>query len=283
MDIELLQFLLIQPESANLEFKRRLYTLDTGDSMAKKRQRGELIKDILALPNGSPTTVGDKAYLIIGADDKLQADGTRQLFDVAPKALTKQRILHLVNAACQPRLQDIEYEPVEFTGKRLLVITIWPTPHLHETTRDLTTSQGSFSKHTVFTRHDENIDIATQRERETILKLKQVHFTDFRNVSPVAFGAFVGAITGGLMAGSSAFKDNTTPPSRSEVVNLVLAGSMISTSVGVFIGWFYREFLDTKYEWYFRSGRERFMLLSATLGLMIILWNRLQTIIIKRR
>lgn len=70
MDAEIVKFLLTQPESAILEFKRRPYNLDSDNAETKKRQRDELIKDILSLANGSPTTVGDKAYLIIGADDK---------------------------------------------------------------------------------------------------------------------------------------------------------------------------------------------------------------------
>ncbi len=271
MNTEFLRQLLSESESTTLEFKRKLYDLDHSDSDTRKRQRDELIKDILALVNGSPFTVGKNAYLIIGADDKLQPDGARNLFDIDPASLTKQRILHLVNAACQPRLQDIECETVEVEGKRLLVITIWPTPHLHETTRDLTTSQGSFSKHTVFTRHDENIEVASQREREAILKLKQFHFADTRKAPPARFGAVVGGVVGGIMATVPPHKDNPYP--KPTVIGRGVAGTILSSFLGLVIGWGYTNFLDVKYEWHFLSNRERASYVALYLGFVVSIWS----------
>lgn len=270
MNIERLLLLLTQPESATLEFKRKPYNLDSDNAETKKRQRDELIKDILSLANGSPTTVGDKAYLIIGADDKCQADDNRQLFDVAPDSLTKQRILSLVNPACQPRLQDIECEPVVVEGKRLLIITIWPTPYLHETTRDLTTSGGNFSKYTVFTRHDENSEVASQREREAIYKLKQFHFADTRKVSPAKFGAVLGGIVGGAMASTPA-KTEIELPVR-ERINRGIVGTVVSAGVGWLLGGAYTQFLEFTYEWHFLPKRKRVVLVPFLSISMIFFW-----------
>lgn len=268
VNAEFLRQLLTESEGTTLEFKRKLYDLDHSDSDIRKRQRDELIKDILALANGSPTTAGDKAYLIIGADDKLQADGTRRLFDVAPEALTKQRILHLVNAACQPRLQDIECEPVEFAGKQMLVITIWPTPHLHETTRELKTTKGQFNEHVVFIRHDENIGVASAKERDAILTLKKVHATHSRTVKPTSFGVVVGGIVGGIMAAA--------PPNREirltgpEKTGRIIAGGIFSAILGGVIGGNFSGFKQAKYEWHFASNRQRVGGLAVALGFIAI-------------
>lgn len=45
------------------------------DGNIKKRQRHELIKDILALVNGNANVAGETVYLIIGADDDLDQHG----------------------------------------------------------------------------------------------------------------------------------------------------------------------------------------------------------------
>ncbi|MCB9098370.1 MAG: ATP-binding protein [Anaerolineales bacterium] len=266
METEILRELLTQPETATLEFKRELYKLDGVKAETKKRQKDELIKDILSLANGSPLTVGDKAYLIIGADDELQPDGNRELFDVDPNSLTKKRILQIVNTACHPSLQDIECESVEFEGNRLLVITIWPTPHLHETTRDLVTSKSSFSKHTVFTRHDENIDVASQREREAILKLKQIHTADTRNAPPIRFGAVVGAAAGAFTIGGTLYKKGSTRPSSEETIRTLTLGAIVGALPGMYAGWIYNGVVEARYNWHFLTHRNRII----TLGMGII-------------
>ncbi len=275
MDVKKLQQLLTQTENITLEFKRKLYKLDDSDPKIQERQRGELIKDILSLANGNATTVGEKAYLIIGAADKLQADGTRTLFDVEATTLTPRRILQLVNPACTPPLEDIECHTVEIEGKRLLVITIWPTPHLHETTRDLKTSTGtaqskntSFTKHIVFIRHNESVAVASDRERETIRKLKRIHFTDTRKPSPMPFGALVGAVSGSWMA--AAPDAPSRPATKEYIIARLIAGSVLGSGTGWLIGLLYGNWKEYRYQWHFLSPLGRIFLVATIISLFTI-------------
>ncbi len=82
MKEEELRRLLRRPEDPALEFKREWYKINDTDSNTEKYQRAELIKDILALANGSPSTAGKKALLIIGADKQFGPDGSRVVYDV---------------------------------------------------------------------------------------------------------------------------------------------------------------------------------------------------------
>jgi len=175
--------------------------------------------------------------------------------------------LHLVNAACQPRLQDIECEPVEFAGKRLLVITIWPTPHLHETTRTLKTTNSQFNEYVVFIRQDENIGIASAKERDAILTLKKVYATHSRTVKPISFGAIVGGIVGSIIA--------IVPPNREtsftgpERTGRAIAGGIFSAVLGGVIGSNFSGLKQARYDWYFASNRQR--VLEATIYLSFML------------
>jgi predicted HTH transcriptional regulator len=268
-----LKLLLNQNENTTLEFKSKWYNIDHPNKNVGNRYRDELIKDILSLVNGNAITVGEKAYLIIGVDDKVQADNHRLLYDVEAAGWTTQRILQTVNSACTPRIQDIETQVVELDGKQLLVITLWPTPHLHETTRELVTPHSTFSKYVVFIRHNENIDIATAREREAILKLKQLYFADARNISPVKFGAVIGGLVGSFIVGATASQDQLNPPPKREIINKLLAGSIVGTPIGAFIGWIYASLVDIRYNWYFLSKRKRLVIFSSTITIISVLWT----------
>ena len=56
--------LLAREEGSTLEFKRKPYAIYVEDAREKERQRGEMIKDLLALANGNAITAGDTVYLI---------------------------------------------------------------------------------------------------------------------------------------------------------------------------------------------------------------------------
>jgi hypothetical protein len=88
MDLNQLRNLLTQDEYGRLEFKREWYKLDSENSETKKRERGELTKDVLSLANGNIIVAGEEAYLIIGADPKIEADGRRATHDVDPNKIT---------------------------------------------------------------------------------------------------------------------------------------------------------------------------------------------------
>jgi hypothetical protein len=95
LNSEKLKQLLRQNEGATLEFKREWYRLDDADGEAKKRQKDELIKDVLSLVNGNASVAGEEAHLVIGADDELNADGIRELHDVSVP-ITADDILKIV-------------------------------------------------------------------------------------------------------------------------------------------------------------------------------------------
>ncbi len=194
MDSQMVGRLLQRPESATLEFKRKFYDIDAANGEAKKRQRCEMVKDILSLANGNANVAGETAYLIIGADDALDDEGNRALFDIGALEVKSQRLLKIVNAYCEPPLQDLLCESVEIEGARLLVITIPPSPHLHETTQKLETPSQTYSPYMVFVRHDEDVALASAREREAIAQLKRLRYHEAQNAPPVEFGAALGAV-----------------------------------------------------------------------------------------
>lgn len=174
MGSEKLQQLIRQPEGLKLDFKRELYEINHPDDKVKKWAWDEFIKDILALANGNVGVAGQPAYLIIGVGDKLKADSTRDLYDVGDVGLTFQQILEKVNKACNPPLPDIRCDTVMLEGHRIFVVSIPPSPHLHETTRKIETSRyKGYSESTVFIRRAEGIFPASMAERQAILAEKQ--------------------------------------------------------------------------------------------------------------
>lgn len=204
MDTVTLQKLLRQREGATLEFKRQLHKIYASDGEAKKRQRHELIKDILSLVNGNASVAGETGYLIFGASDELNLDDGRDLYDLSHETLpTSSIILGIVNAFCEPPIDDLQCSAVTIENKLLFVITISPSPHLHETTDKLETPTQTYSKHVVFIRHNENIEIASARQRMAILELKRIRFAEMRHppseITPIA-GMFLGYVLGSMGA-----------------------------------------------------------------------------------
>jgi hypothetical protein len=267
MNADKLRELLPQRESPILEFKRKLDLYSEKGEKAR-RKKDELIKDILSLANGSTITVGETAYLIVGADDELSVDGTRQLYDVDGSLPTAADILKIVNEACDPHLQDIECESVEVDGRRLVVITVHPTPHLHETTRRLDTPTRSFSEYTVFVRHNESVAIASTRERDAILKLKQLCFAETRNVSPIPFGIVVGALSSGAI-GASLGKKVVGEDSGQAIGGIV--GALAGGTLGGLAGSMYADAKQIRYHWHFLTLPRRLVFISSLIGVLVSL------------
>jgi hypothetical protein len=188
-----LRELLSQQEGLKLDFKREYHLNKTpplgidGPLWAKlvAGQRDEFIKDILALANGNVGTAEQPGHLIVGAgDDKfLKPDGTRPLFDMLNLQLNSQEVLQLVNAACYPPLPDLLCEPIELDGKVIIVVTIPPTPFVHETSRQLRPVGGKIdeltgrlslsektpiTERTAFVRRREGIYPANKDERRAL-------------------------------------------------------------------------------------------------------------------
>lgn len=231
-----LRTLLRRPESATLEFKREFYHLNHPDQQEKEKQRGEFIKDILALANGNATAAGEPAYLIIGADDRLGADGTRALFNVSDVIPDQRTLLGLVNKVCEPTLDTLLCESIVVDGVRLIVITIPATPHLHETMRPLETRGQSYTEHVVLYRENAQTKVANALQREAFLLLKRRRYADRDNAPPRLLGAVVGAVVGGAMADQQG---------RATLVGgraaRTVAGGLVGGIVGVGMGTSYRE------------------------------------------
>ena len=250
MKSEELRRLLRQQESPTLDFKREWYKIDDPDTSTKNRQRDELVKDVLALANGSANTAGETAHLIIGIDESQDTEGERSLYsvdDLGELPKLRKQILQMIEKACDPALEDIELEIIPLDGKSILVVTIPPSPHLHETTRELKGSSRTYSEHIVFTRHGESNGIASMRERAAILQLKQIRFNESRNVPPVPFGAAIGALFGGLLTMAVADKTIGNAPGR--VVGFIM-GTVLFGLSGAGVGSLYRELVSTKRVWH---------------------------------
>ncbi|NTW01667.1 MAG: hypothetical protein HGA19_10185 [Oscillochloris sp.] len=236
MNPDQLRALISQPESATLEFKQEFYLTDHPDQKEKEKHRGELIKDVLSLANGSAATAGAMAYLIIGPTDVVQGDGSREVFDVVTPVPDQRRILKWVNGACDPSFDAITCEAAVLDGKRLIVITILPTPYLYETTRPLLTRGQTYTEHVVLYRENAKVEVANARQREVMLLLKQRRYADQYNAPPRFLGSVVGAVVGGLMGDQYSRK----PPPGGRAVQAI-GGGVVGGLVGAGLGSSYRD------------------------------------------
>lgn len=272
MKLEQLRFLLTQEESATIDFKRKPYLIDHRDNKIKSRQRDELIKDVLALANGNSIVAGDKAFLIIGADDKRDENGARLLYDVGENSLTTQRILDIINPACSPKLEDLDTDLIEIDGKLLNVITIHPSPHLYETTRKLepSTAKGTFTEYAVFVRHNESIHVASGKERDAIAKLKNLRFSEIKNPPAAPFGAVVGATIGAISLGAVAEKilDKKEGAQAAGIVG----GALFGGSVGFAMGGSFRDLNEIRSSWQRIGPKQRISVALFMSAYGAILW-----------
>jgi hypothetical protein len=263
MDAERLRLLLQKSyETGAREFKREWYKIDASNpGPTVKRQKGELTKDILSLANGNAIVAGEEAYLIIGASNQINAEGTRDLFDVAQTGIDTHRILGIVNASCDPPLEEINCDTVILDGKRLVVITIPPTPHLYETTQKLETQDHPYDAYTVFIRHGEDIQTASAREREAILKMKQITFNEMRNPPAMQFGAIVGACAGAVIA-SSLSGEKLVSNKRYWPIS-GLTGIGLGGLIGWFVGYVHSSRYEIRLKWPRTSTTRRAMGIGA--------------------
>jgi hypothetical protein len=248
MDTEKLRVLLRRNERGTLEFKEEWYKIDSPDKATAKRERGELVKDILSLANGNAIVAGEEAYLIIGASNELNAAGDRDLFDIGDVQLSPLRILDLVNRLCDPPLEEIDCDVVSLDGKRLIVVTIPPTPHLYEIADKLETPKRSYDKYTVFVRHNEGIDTASAKEREKILKLKQITFSERRAAPPLSFGVAVGALVGSAVA--SSLTGNKLVASKQNWLVSGIVGMSVGGVIGGCSGYIYKSYYELRSQFF---------------------------------
>jgi hypothetical protein len=239
MDETTLRKLLGRQESANLEFKRQWYDLESLDSKKGEASKGEMIKDILSLANGNTIVAGEKSYLIIGASNEMNENGCRELFDFSSqKPIARQRILDIVNPFCDPSIEDILCDEIQINGKQLLVITILPSPHVHETIQRIKTAKVTYDKYTVFVRHAEGVRTASTKERLALQELKALRFSETRNVPPIPFGAFMGALTMGLIGPKMLVKEGD---SQEKITSATIASAGVGAFFGGMIGFNYSQ------------------------------------------
>jgi predicted HTH transcriptional regulator len=237
MNVSDLRHLLTLPESATLEFKQEMYDIYHNDHKLREWDKDELIKDLLSLVNGSANSAGETAYLVLGAEDKIDNNGTRAILGITGQIPSSNDILQTVNKACEPPISDLLCEQITVNGKTLLVITLQPSPHLHETTRRLETkNKKAYTERTVFIRQDERIGIASARDRAAIQELKTHRLTEKRNVPPILFGTANGAFLGQLFAQVAA-KNKEMRPEEQTALSIVwtigggVAGAMLGKAV----------------------------------------------------
>ncbi|MEI7847873.1 MAG: hypothetical protein WCK35_18880, partial [Chloroflexota bacterium] len=202
MNTQILAGLLRETERPDLEFKSEWYRIDDTNQNIQEAARHEMVKDILALVNGVPNKAAEPTYLIIGAADKIDENGERPVFDIDPSVINRKTILDIVDSHSNPRIPNLDCLSVSYQGKTLVVIELAPSYSLHETTKRLTTKgdEGkktkTYQEFAVFVRHGEKIGLASQQERESIIAMKRVSFTNVTHVPPTSFGAAIGAIIG---------------------------------------------------------------------------------------
>jgi hypothetical protein len=246
----MLASLLTQDESPVLDFKSEIHRIDDENQNVRKQAIDELIRDILALANANTVFAGEIAHLVYGAADK-KVNGKRELFDVGEHRLSASRILDWVNAACDPKIENLSCEEVIEDGKCLLLITIYPTPYIHETTRRLQPKADKvFSERTAFVRREQKIGVATQKERETILQIKRFRFDQKRNPPGVPFGVLLGGFVGSTL-GYGITKNYDKLPKTTE---LPATSSVAGGLFGAIIGWSsaatYKDFYEIRAYWH---------------------------------
>jgi hypothetical protein len=214
--------LLQEHEGVTLDFKQSMYPIYCGKESGEAIHKGELIKDILSLANRNAAYVGNISYLIVGAVDCKDENGERQIFDITERVPDQKELIQLINAYCDPPLENIECDMVEVEEKHLWVVAIPPTAHLHETIKGITTNKNQdsssemndlidkktekpwYSARTAFIRHGEHVRIATMKERIAIEKAKVNFLNRRRGIKPALLGLILGAMIGSPLAVSNA-------------------------------------------------------------------------------
>lgn len=150
MDIDKLKLLITKTENSKLEFKEQWY---------HKSQKNEMIKDIIALTNGNPQTVGEIGYLIIGVEDTTKKIKEVELSESVAKL--EQTVLQNINNYAAPPLTDISFDLFLVDEKKILVISIPPHNYLISLSKDLQTKNRTEKRGVTFYRERDKIAIAS--------------------------------------------------------------------------------------------------------------------------
>lgn len=239
MDTEKLRALLRQNESATLEFKREMYGLDNRDGHEASKQKHEFVKDILALANGNANVAGETAYLVIGADNSINAAGERDVFDIGEVNLSPTRVLDTVNNFCDPPISEIRVYPIVYQNKHVLVIEIPPSPYVYETTNDLKPKRGEYPPYVVFVRYGEKIAVASWKEQDTLRLVKKIRYESRHNVPPMKYGVISGAISGAAIGVSL----RGVKEDRAFQIGRGIVGAILGAFFNGALGWVYENWI----------------------------------------
>ena len=139
------------------------------------------------------------------------------------------------------------------------MITIPPSPHLHETVDETETDKRVFSEHTVFIRRGEHVRVASTRERLTLMQIKQVRFSENKNAPPEKFGALVGAFIAGWMGFATG--ETITGAKEGKIIGAVV-GAGAGGFLGRTFGQIFTYYKEIKVEWPRLSNLWRAIVLS---------------------
>ena len=230
----------------------------------------------MALANGSSNTAGKEAHLVIGPDEQLTLDGDRVIHDVGELLPDRKQIQKIISAACKPEIENIEIDVIPVDNKRVVVFTIPPSPYLYETTRELNCTRGKFNEHVVFIRRGETIGIASAEERSAVFQLKQIRFSELKNVPPVKFGAIVGALIGGPLLLS--IGDKVFGNSLGRAVGFFL-GTIVFAGFGAMIGNLYKEIIRLRNIWERISSLGQILIILTLIAIAIywltMIWTQI--------
>lgn len=156
-------------ETPRLEFKLKYVLAGPGNS----KHKDELAKDIMALANTAGRAQNDEAHLLLGAGDKLKPDGTRDREDVRSSGYSRKTFLDIVNARSVPPVSDLTYTELELDGSHYGVIEVPPSPYMHELSRDLDATSGSWRKGAVPIRRGDEVAPASFQEMQLLRTEKE--------------------------------------------------------------------------------------------------------------
>jgi hypothetical protein len=138
--------ILRETEELRLEFKLE-YDLSGG--AGSEQRKGEFAKDILSLVNTAGRDASDFAYMVIGAGDKIQEDGSRLHKSISPGQYTSQYLLEIVNASCVPHIKEMLTQELNIDGALYCVIVLPPASHIHSFSKNVATPKRTWPKNAV--------------------------------------------------------------------------------------------------------------------------------------
>lgn len=271
------QRFLFRREGVSLDFKSKMYELDSKNPDAVKWQKGEMIRDILSLANQNVSTVGRPGFLVLGVADKLPEDGPREVIGISSSIPEPKDLINKINAYCDPPLEDISCEEFEIDGKRVAVLVIPANPHVYETTDTIHVSEDRrpYTERTVFIRRNEHTVVANTRERIALDRAKRSYFSRKRGIRPTWTGLLVGLLIGPPMISNIAVNYLHYP----RLVGF-MTGFIVFGFLGAVLGNMLGTFSDVFEDWNdYSVGKRILVILFFILVLALLIYSYLPFVV----